>query len=346
MRTIACLPPFKAVLVVVVLLLGAVPARAQEVRVMTSGGLAAPHLDLVAMFEQRTSQKVVTDAISTGVGQESIPSRVRRGDPVDVVMLSDASLADLIKDGRIVAESRVPLARSGVGMAVRAGAPKPDISSLDAFEARAVAGASRSRYSAQRQRRVSRRRSSSRGWASPTQIEGARRSADRARARRRGRGARRRRDRLSADQRARCPIEGIDYVGPLPAGGSARHDVLGRHRRLMPATPAGGRALIAFFSSPEGLRVMQEGTAWSRSRRGKAVPMTLKSYLLLAVVVLLAALGLAMRPVCIPISEETLAQFTVPIEQRTDRDFYVKVFQHRDGRWHQCKTWISRRLFF
>ena len=56
--------------------------------------------------------------------------------------------------------------------------------------------------------------------------------------------------------------------------------------------------------------------------------------------------GLAMRPVCVPIGDETLAQFTEAIEQRTDRDFYLKVFQLREGRWHQCKTWISRQLFF
>ena len=66
----------------------------------------------------------------------------------------------------------------------------------------------------------------------------------------------------------------------------------------------------------------------------------------LAIVLVLALIGLAMRPVCVPIPDESLAQFNVPIEQRTDRDFHVKVFQQRDGRWHQCKTWISRQLFF
>ena len=54
----------------------------------------------------------------------------------------------------------------------------------------------------------------------------------------------------------------------------------------------------------------------------------------------------ALRPVCVPLSAEALAQFNVPIEQRTDRDFHVRVFQRRDGRWHQCKTWISRQFFF
>jgi hypothetical protein len=61
-------------------------------------------------------------------------------------------------------------------------------------------------------------------------------------------------------------------------------------------------------------------------------------------VIVLAAL--ALRPVCVPISDESLAHFTEPIEQRTDRDLYVRVFQLRDGRWHQCKTWLSRQLFF
>lgn len=63
--------------------------------------------------------------------------------------------------------------------------------------------------------------------------------------------------------------------------------------------------------------------------------------------VLIACIGYCtFRPVCVPLSSEDLANFNVPIEQRTDRDFYVRVFQKRDGQWHQCKTWISRQFFF
>ena len=58
------------------------------------------------------------------------------------------------------------------------------------------------------------------------------------------------------------------------------------------------------------------------------------------------ALGLALRPVCVPLSAEDLQGFNVPIEQRTDRDFYLQVFQRRDGQWYQCKTWLSRQFFF
>ena len=60
----------------------------------------------------------------------------------------------------------------------------------------------------------------------------------------------------------------------------------------------------------------------------------------------IAALAFAWRPVCVPLSPEDLASFTTPIETRTDHDFYLRVFQQIDGRWFQCKTWLSRALFF
>ena len=68
-----------------------------------------------------------------GVGSDSIPSRLERGEAVDVVIVADDALNELIKNGRVLADSRVALARSGIGMAVRAGTPKPDISSVDAL---------------------------------------------------------------------------------------------------------------------------------------------------------------------------------------------------------------------
>src|SRR5687767_9770985 len=122
--------------------------QADEVRVMTSGGFAAPHLELISPFERATKHRVVTDATSTGIGEDSIPSRLRRGEPVDVVILADAALDELIKEGRVVAGSRVALARSAIGMAVRAGAPKPDISSVEALK-RVLLQAKSVAYSAQ-----------------------------------------------------------------------------------------------------------------------------------------------------------------------------------------------------
>jgi hypothetical protein len=67
----------------------------------------------------------------------------------------------------------------------------------------------------------------------------------------------------------------------------------------------------------------------------------------LALLLAVAGIGVcSFRPVCVPIEPETLAGFDPPIETRDDRDFYVKVFQQRDGEWQQCKTWLSRKFFF
>jgi hypothetical protein len=62
--------------------------------------------------------------------------------------------------------------------------------------------------------------------------------------------------------------------------------------------------------------------------------------------ILVGAIAWALHPVCVPLSSEDLRAFTTPIDQRTDRDLYLRVFQLRDGKWHQCKMWISRRFFF
>ena len=121
------------VLLVVCLLLQA-QARPQPVVVMTSGTFTAAHLELAPEFERSAMTKVSTATTSMGVGADSIPSRLKRGDTADVVIVNADSLDDLIKEGLIVANSRVDLARSRIGMAVRAGVRKPDISSLDALK--------------------------------------------------------------------------------------------------------------------------------------------------------------------------------------------------------------------
>jgi molybdate transport system substrate-binding protein len=105
-----------------------------EIRVMTSGAFTAAYLELIPELESVTKKKIVTAATSMGTGPNSIPSRLERGEPVDVVIVADAALAELIKGGTILAESRTPLARSCIGIAVRAGSSKPDISSVDALK--------------------------------------------------------------------------------------------------------------------------------------------------------------------------------------------------------------------
>jgi molybdate transport system substrate-binding protein len=109
-------------------------AMTAELRVMTSGAFTSAYLELIPRLEGLTKKKLVTAATSIGTGENSIPNRLRRGEPVDVVIVADGVLVGFIKDGLVMAESYTPLARSAIGMAVRAGAPKPDISTIDALK--------------------------------------------------------------------------------------------------------------------------------------------------------------------------------------------------------------------
>ena len=110
-------------------------ADGAEIKVMNSGGFTAAYRDLAPECERATGNKLDTAwGPSMGTTPDAIPVRIKRGEPVDVLIMVGYALGDLIKDGKVVADSRVDLARSGIGMAVRAGAPKPDISSVDAFK--------------------------------------------------------------------------------------------------------------------------------------------------------------------------------------------------------------------
>src|SRR5579863_3601531 len=110
-------------------------AFAQEIKVMTSGAFTAAYQQLVPQFEKKTHYKVTT-AYGPSMGGEpnSIPMRIDRGEPVDVVILARQGLDDLVKKGKVIPTSCVDLVVSQTGMAVKAGAPKPDISTLDAFK--------------------------------------------------------------------------------------------------------------------------------------------------------------------------------------------------------------------
>lgn len=116
-----------------ILLFTACAAAADEIKVMTSGALTAAYLELAPEFERATGHRVVTEATSIGTGSTSIPARLERGEAIDVVIVPAADLEQLIKAGQVRPGTRVDLAKSAIGMAVRHGAAKPDISSVDAL---------------------------------------------------------------------------------------------------------------------------------------------------------------------------------------------------------------------
>src|SRR5215468_4754449 len=102
-------------------------ANAAEIRVIGSPGTREPYTQLVPGFEKATGHKVTT----TWGGVNAVAKRVTDGEVADVVMLPAAQIDDLIKQGKLVGETRVNVATSGVGVAIRAGAPKIDAASSE-----------------------------------------------------------------------------------------------------------------------------------------------------------------------------------------------------------------------
>jgi molybdate transport system substrate-binding protein len=122
-------------------------AQAAEVHVMISGGLSAAYNALVPEFEKATGNKVVTAyGPSMGTTVNAIPVRLGRGEPADVLIMVGYALDDLIKNGKAVAGSKVDLVNSRIGVAVKAGSPKPDIATTDAVK-RALLAAKSVAYS-------------------------------------------------------------------------------------------------------------------------------------------------------------------------------------------------------
>jgi molybdate transport system substrate-binding protein len=126
--------PIIAILVTTAVLAFAARSSAQ-VNVIMSGGFAAAYQEVLPNFEQATGIKVITGrGASQGDGPNTIRAQLRRGVPADVVILSREGLADLIVEGRILAGTDIDLAQTPIGVAVRAGAPKPDISTVDSLK--------------------------------------------------------------------------------------------------------------------------------------------------------------------------------------------------------------------
>jgi molybdate transport system substrate-binding protein len=124
-----------ALLGIVVASARAPQAKQDSIKVVTSGAFTAAYLELVPEYERASHDKLVTEfGPSMGTTHNAIPVRLGRGEAIDVVIMAAPALDDLTKQGKIRADSRVDLVQSKIGMAVKAGAPKPDISTLDALK--------------------------------------------------------------------------------------------------------------------------------------------------------------------------------------------------------------------
>ena len=110
-------------------------ASMAQIKVITSGGFATPLQAVLPEFEKATGIQVsVTRGASQGDGPNTIGAQLRRGEPADVVIMSREGLDELIEAGRIVKGTDIDVAQTPLGMSVRAGAPKPDIGTVEAFK--------------------------------------------------------------------------------------------------------------------------------------------------------------------------------------------------------------------
>ena len=122
-------------LVLICALLSVAMAPAAGLKVVTSGAFTAAYQELVPQYERATRNKIISEfGPSMGTTHDAIPMRLERGEEIDVVIMAAPALDDLIKQSKVRADSRVDLVKSNIGMAVKAGAPKPDISTVDALK--------------------------------------------------------------------------------------------------------------------------------------------------------------------------------------------------------------------
>jgi len=109
---------------------------ANSLRVLMSGGFGGAYDRLLPEFERTSGIKVTTGSgASQGNGPHTIAAQLARGVPADIVIMSREGLAELTAANRIAAGTIVDLASVPLGVAVRAGAAKPDVSTVDAFKA-------------------------------------------------------------------------------------------------------------------------------------------------------------------------------------------------------------------
>jgi molybdate transport system substrate-binding protein len=221
-------------------------ASAAEVRVMISGGLTAAYKALVPEFERATGHKVLTAyGPSMGTTTNAIPVRLERGEPADVLIMVGYALDDLAKQGKVISDSRVELVKSPIGVAVKSGTPKPDISTADALK-RALLAAKTIAYS-----------DSASGVYVSTEMFGKLGITDAMKDKARkipatpvGEIVARGDAEIGFQQISELkPVEGIDIVGPLPDE-LQKITVFSAGIASVSKEPDAGKALIKFLASP------------------------------------------------------------------------------------------------
>src|SRR5437588_1195790 len=120
----------RAVVAIVFVFACATAADAAEVKILTAGAMKAVVLELVPQFEKETGHKLVVDNDTAG----GLAKRIEGNELFDVAVITPGVIDDLATKKKVAADSRANVARVGVGVVVKEGAPLPDISTVDAFK--------------------------------------------------------------------------------------------------------------------------------------------------------------------------------------------------------------------
>jgi molybdate transport system substrate-binding protein len=117
---------------------GGIAASAVEIKLLTAGAMRTVVVALLPDFEKRTGNKVTFDNATAG----NLAKRINEGEAFDVALITPAVVDDLANNGKIVAGTRVDIAKVGMGVVVKEGAAAPDIATVDAFKRMLVAAKS------------------------------------------------------------------------------------------------------------------------------------------------------------------------------------------------------------
>ena len=224
------------------------PPKAVAPTVVLSTIAFKPILDALQPSFERSGQSL---RVQYAVAAE-MKSRIEKGEAFDATILTVAALDDLVKQGRVAADSRAVLARSGAGVATRKGAPKPDLSSPESFR-KALLDAKSIVYSSQgatgpNMKRIFEKFGIAEQMAAKTKVVAAI-TAPQAVAR------------GEAEMGFTQVSEILDeptaeFAGPLPAGVQVYTTFAGG-TAAKAANPAGARALMSLLASADATRVLQ-----------------------------------------------------------------------------------------
>jgi molybdate transport system substrate-binding protein len=229
-------------------------AQAAEITVLGGMGVVSALRDLAPAFEQKTGHKVI-------ISQEQIPTmneKIGSGAPADVAAIAPYAAAEWIAKGKMVAGTATNFAQAGVGVAVKAGAAKPDISTIAAFKAAMLAAKSIG-YSRGGSGNIAARVMEKLGIADALKartqfIDGRPVAEDVAKGL----------VEVGLQQiNVILPVEGIDYVGPLPPD---LQDTVKFTGAVLTSSkqPEAAKAFLAFIASPEAAPLIKKSAmeAW------------------------------------------------------------------------------------